>query len=185
MATGLSLSPSENLLLERPGNFLGLVTRWGSGKAALPPTPPGHWKIPESFPGRGAAGSWPDLGDTSHLPPRLSEGCLLPDQTQSCFGQPHLLNPTGTQSRRAGASGPPGEIAEPEPTSSPAGLRPAAVNQWEHFHGPSAPPGSGRAPAWAPCQYTGGGRAGDSVYPSRHLPHPQERSPRQCLREGG
>lgn len=142
-ATGLSLSPSENLLLERPGNFPGLVTRWGSGKAALPPTPPSHWKIPES-------GSWPDLGDTSHSPPGLPEGCLLPDQIQSCFGQPHLLNPTGTQSRRAGTSGPLSEITEPEAISSPAGLRPAAVKQWEHFHGPSAPLDSGRAPAWAP-----------------------------------
>lgn len=109
-------SSRETWKLPRPGH------RWGSGKAALPPTPPSHWKIPES-------GSWPDLGDTSHSPPGLPEGCLLPDQIQSCFGQPHLLNPTGTQSRRAGTSGPLSEITEPEAISSPAGLRPAAVKQ--------------------------------------------------------
>lgn len=172
---------SESLLLGTPGN-------WSPGRpvglweGSPPTTPHGPWKIPESFPGPGAAGSWPDPSGTSPLPPGVSEGCLLPDRSQGC-----VLPPTVTQGWRWRGGGGVAHAARQgpraEPVSSSVGVRPAAVNCGR----PSSArrnPRLRQSPCGVPRHALVGVGLGTLRVPLRPLPRPRGRSRRQALRGG-
>lgn len=121
---------------------------WEGSPSIIPHSP---WKIPESFPGPGAAGSWPDLGGTSPQPPGLSEGCLLPDQSQGCVLPPHCDSELAAGTWVGWHTG----AARQDPRAGTRLILRASQawgrELWEPFLGPSATPGSGRASAGAPC----------------------------------